>query len=56
MINVDKVLESAKKKYEIYVSQIARNPNLSKSLSGESKAVIEAIVEAINGTEERDEV
>ena len=55
MINVDKVLESAGKKYANYVSYVARNPNLSKNLSGESKVIIEAIVEAINGTEQGEE-
>ena len=48
MINVDKVLESASKKYENYVNYIARNPSLSKTLSGEAKAILESIVEAIN--------
>lgn len=55
MINVDRVLASAKEKYSNYVSYVARNPALSKNLSGESKAVIEAIVEAINGTLETKE-
>lgn len=55
MINVDKVLENASKKYANYVNFIVRNPSLSKNLSGESLAIIEAIVEAINGIEQGEE-
>lgn len=56
MLNIDKILDNASKKYANYVSYIARNPCLSKTLSGEAKVVIETIVEAINEIEERKEV
>lgn len=48
MINKAKVLANAQEKYANYLVHIMRSAKSSK-LSGESIAVIEALVEAING-------
>jgi len=48
MIDKKKVLASVEEKYAHYVNVVARSVNMSKTLSGETKAIVEAIVDAFN--------
>lgn len=48
MINVQEVLDKAKESLIEYNARVLRNPHLSKELSGESKVVIEILVNALN--------
>ena len=52
MLDKAKVIENAREKYAKHVAFVRRSANVSSKLSGESVAIVEAIVEAINnGTE-----
>jgi len=51
MIDKKKVLKNAGEKYAKYIAYVARSAIASSKLSGESVAVIEALVEAINTTD-----
>ena len=48
MIDKKKVLEKVQEKYADYVNVIARSVNMSKTLSGETKVMIEVLVDAFN--------
>lgn len=48
MLDKKKVVEKVEKKYADYVSYVLRSPSMSKNISGESKAIVEGIVDAIN--------
>ena len=48
MIDKKKVLENVEKKYADYINLVARNVNMSKTLSGETKVMIEVLVDAFN--------
>ena len=48
MIDKKKVLENVEKKYADYINIIARSVHMSKKLSGETKVMIEVLVDAFN--------
>jgi len=48
MIDKKKVLENVQENYAKWVTQVARSVHISKTLSGETKAIVEAIVDAFN--------
>ena len=48
MIDKKKVLENVEKKYADYINLIARSVHMSKALSGETKVMIEVLVDAFN--------
>jgi len=53
MINFKEVLESANKKYKLYLIHVARVTNVNQHVSGEVEAMGKAIVEAINVESEK---
>ena len=48
MIDINKILDIAKENLINYNARVARSPYASKSLTGESKVLLETILTAVN--------
>lgn len=48
MIDKKKVLESVQEKYATHIAQVARSVNMSKTLSPETKIMVDVLVDAFN--------